>query len=107
MAIPAIPPISGFPFLPFPPAFSAFYPRELSLLFGIMSILELKQQISRLAETEREELRQYLRRLQLESPSYRQQLAEQIRDMQHGAATDRELLPPSAHQRLPIANRLR
>jgi len=49
-----------------------------------MSILELKQRVSRLSIRERSELQLYLLRLKRETPAWKRATAKRIRDMQAG-----------------------
>lgn len=51
-----------------------------------MSILELKQQISRLSQRDRQELQVYLVRLRHETPAWKRATAKRIREMQQGKA---------------------
>jgi hypothetical protein len=57
-----------------------------------MSILELKQGISRLSQRERKELQLYLLRLKRETPAWKRTTAKKIRDMQAGKSTTLEEL---------------
>jgi len=57
-----------------------------------MSILELKQEISRLSKRERQEIQLYLLRLKRETPAWKRATAKKIREMQSGKfATIEEL----------------
>lgn len=57
-----------------------------------MTLLELKQQISRLSENERDDLRRYLDRLKLESPTAKQRFADTIQSMKQGNYTTHQTL---------------
>jgi hypothetical protein len=57
---------------------------ETSTKFTVMSILELKQRVSRLSQRERQELQVYLLRLKRETPAWKRSTAKKIRDMQGG-----------------------
>ena len=57
-----------------------------------MSILELKQQISRLSQRDREKLRLYLLRLKHDTPAARRATARTIREMKQGKSTPIEEL---------------
>lgn len=52
-----------------------------------MSILELKQQLSRLSQRERRELQIYLARLKHETPASKRTIARTIRRMKRGEGT--------------------
>ncbi|RRJ97413.1 hypothetical protein Ga0100231_002405 [Opitutaceae bacterium TAV4] len=49
-----------------------------------MSVLEIKQQISRLTLSQRQEVQQYLIALKRTSPVWKRSTARKIRDMQAG-----------------------
>jgi hypothetical protein len=57
-----------------------------------MSILELKQSISRLSQRERQELQLYLLHLKRETPAWKRATAKKIRHMQAGKFTTVEEL---------------
>jgi hypothetical protein len=57
-----------------------------------MSILELKQGISRLSLRERREIQLYLLRLKRETPAWKRTTAKKIREMQAGKFTTVEEL---------------
>ncbi|MEO6625090.1 MAG: hypothetical protein ABIN37_09705 [Burkholderiaceae bacterium] len=57
-----------------------------------MSILELKQQVSRLSQRDRQELQLYLIRLKHETPAWKRATAKRIREMQAGKFTTIEEL---------------
>ena len=57
-----------------------------------MSLLELKQQISRLSQRERAELQTYMVRLKQDTPAWRRTTAKKIREMKAGKATSIEEL---------------
>ena len=57
-----------------------------------MSILELKQRVSRLSQRERQELQLYLLRLKRETPAWKRATAKKIREMQAGKFTTLEEL---------------
>jgi len=57
-----------------------------------MSILELKQGISRLSQRERQELQLYLLHLKRETPAWKRATAKKIRTMQAGKFTTVEEL---------------
>jgi hypothetical protein len=65
---------------------------ETSAKFTAMSILELKQRVSRLSQRERQELQLYLLRLKRETPAWKRATAKKIRDMQGGKFTTLEEL---------------
>jgi hypothetical protein len=60
-----------------------------------MSILELKQRVSRLSLRERQELQLYLLRLKRQTPAWKRATAKRIRDMQAGKFTTLEKLRES------------
>lgn len=64
-----------------------------------MSILELKQQVSRLSQRERRELQAYLVRLKHDTPTARKGTAKTIRAMQKGKFTSLEELETKASSR--------
>jgi hypothetical protein len=49
-----------------------------------MSVLELKQQISRLSPRQRNEIQIYLLRLKRDTPAWKRATAKRIKDMQAG-----------------------
>jgi hypothetical protein len=49
-----------------------------------MTMLELKQQVSRLSASERRELNAYLIRLRHERPEWRRMVSKRMRDMDQG-----------------------
>jgi hypothetical protein len=49
-----------------------------------MSVLELKQRISRLSPRQRKEIQIYLLRLKRDTPAWKRATAKRIRDMQAG-----------------------
>ena len=49
-----------------------------------MTMLELKQQVSRLSARERRELNAYLIRLRHERPEWRRMISQRMRDMDRG-----------------------
>jgi len=49
-----------------------------------MSVLELKQKISRLSPRQRKEIQIYLLRLKRDTPAWKRATAKRIRDMQAG-----------------------
>jgi hypothetical protein len=49
-----------------------------------MTLLELKQQVSRLSARERRELNAYLIRLRHERPEWRRMISKRMRDMDQG-----------------------
>jgi len=57
-----------------------------------MSILELKQRVSRLSQRERRELQLYLLTLKRETPAWKRATAKRVRDMQKGKFTSLEEL---------------
>ncbi len=57
-----------------------------------MSLLELKQQVSRLSQRERVELQAYLIRLKHGTPAWKRATAKKIRAMQAGKFTRIEAL---------------
>lgn len=57
-----------------------------------MSILELKQQVSRLSQRERRELQAYLVRLKHDAPVTKRATAKTIREMKKGKFTSLEEL---------------
>jgi hypothetical protein len=60
--------------------------------FTGMSILELKQKVSRLSQRERQELQLYLLQLKRETPAWKRATAKRIREMQAGKFTTLEEL---------------
>lgn len=57
-----------------------------------MSVLQLKQEVSRLSKRDRRELHLYLIRLQHSTPEWKRAAAKRIRDMQAGKFTTLEQL---------------
>jgi hypothetical protein len=57
-----------------------------------MSILQVKQTLSRMTQRERREIQLYLLRLKHESPTWKRRTAKTIRDMQAGKFTTVEQL---------------
>jgi hypothetical protein len=57
-----------------------------------MSLLELKQKVSRLSQRERQELQLYLLRLKRDTPAWKRATAKRIREMQAGKFTTLEEL---------------
>jgi hypothetical protein len=57
-----------------------------------MSVLELKQRISRLSLSQRKEIQIYLLRLKRDTPAWKRATAKRIRDMQAGKQTSIEQL---------------
>jgi hypothetical protein len=62
------------------------------LNFKNMSLLELKQHVSRLSQRERMELQAYMIRLRHGTPSWKRATAKKIRNMQAGKFTSIETL---------------
>ena len=57
-----------------------------------MSILQVKQTLSRMSQRERKEIQLYLLRLKRETPIWKRATAKTIRDMQDGKFTTLEQL---------------
>ncbi len=57
-----------------------------------MSVLEIKQSLSRMSAREQKEIALYLLRLRRESPAWKRATARRIREMQAGKATSIEEL---------------
>lgn len=57
-----------------------------------MSVLELKQQISKLSVRERQEIQLYLLRLKRETPAWKKATARKVRDIQAGGGASLEAL---------------
>ena len=57
-----------------------------------MSVLELKQQISRLSPRQRNEIQIYLLRLKRDTPAWKRATAKRIKDMQAGKQVSIEKL---------------
>ena len=57
-----------------------------------MSILQVKQRISRMSQRERQEIQLYLLRLKRETPAWKRATAKKIREMQAGRVTTIEQL---------------
>ena len=53
-----------------------------------MSVLEIKQSLSRLSEKERREIQVYLLQLRRRSPSWEKATAKRIAEMQNGQFTE-------------------
>jgi hypothetical protein len=64
-----------------------------------MSILELKQSISRLSQRQRREIQLYLLRLKRETPAWKWATAKKIRDMQAEKSTTVEELSARIRQK--------
>lgn len=64
-----------------------------------MSILELKQQVSRLSQRERRELQAYLIRLKHDTPASKRATAKTIREMKKGKVTSLEELESRTSRR--------
>ena len=64
-----------------------------------MSILELKQSISRLSQRERREIQLYLLRLKRETPAWKRATAKKIRDMKAEKFTTVEELSARIRQK--------
>ncbi|GEM_PF-829627 len=71
---------------------SSLTPLRLSIKLIDMSLLELKQPVSRLSQRERRELQVYLVRLRHATPASRRSVAKRIRDMKAGRTTSLEAL---------------
>jgi hypothetical protein len=57
-----------------------------------MSILQVKQTLSRMSQRERQEIQLYLFRLKRETPAWKRATAKKIREMQAGRFTTIEQL---------------
>lgn len=57
-----------------------------------MSILQVKQTLSRMSQRERQEIQLYLLRLKRETPAWKRTTAKKIREMQAGRFTTVEQL---------------
>lgn len=57
-----------------------------------MSILRVKQTLSRMSQRERQEIQLYLLRLKRETPTWKRATAKRIREMQAGKFTTLEQL---------------
>jgi hypothetical protein len=57
-----------------------------------MSILQVKQSISRMSRRERQEIQLYLLRLKRDTPAWKRATAKKIREMQSGRFTTIEQL---------------
>lgn len=57
-----------------------------------MSVLELKQRISKLSVRERQEIQLYLLRLKRETPAWKKATARKVRDIQAGRGVSLEAL---------------
>jgi len=64
-----------------------------------MSILQVKQTLSRMSQRERQEVQLYLLRLKRDTPSWKRATAKKIRDMQAGRFTTIEELEKQIKQR--------
>ena len=64
-----------------------------------MSILEVKQTLSRMSHRERREIQLYLLRLKRQTPEWKRATAKKIRDMQAGKATTLEQLEKRISQK--------
>jgi hypothetical protein len=64
-----------------------------------MSILQVKQTLSRMSQRERQEIQLYLLRLKRETPAWRRATAKKIREMQAGRFTTIEQLEARLKQR--------
>ena len=64
-----------------------------------MSILQVKQSLSRMSQRERQEIQLYLLRLKRETPAWRRATAKKIREMKAGRYTTIEQLETHLKQR--------
>lgn len=64
-----------------------------------MSILQVKQTLSRMSQRERQEIQLYLLRLKRETPAWKRATAKKIREMQAGKFTTLEQLEARLKQR--------
>ena len=64
-----------------------------------MSILEVKQRVSRMSSRERQDLQMYLLRLKRETPAWKKATARKIREMQAGKFTTLEDLKARAEMK--------
>lgn len=64
-----------------------------------MSILQVKQTLSRMSQRERQEIQLYLLRLKRETPAWKRATAKKIREMQAGKFTTLEQLEARLQQR--------
>lgn len=64
-----------------------------------MSILQVKQSLSRMSQRERQEIQLYLLRLKRETPGWKRATAKKIREMQAGRFTTIEQLEARLKQR--------
>ena len=62
------------------------------VIFSRMSILQVKQTLSRMSQRERREIQLYLLRLKRETPAWKRATAKKIREMQAGRFTSIEQL---------------
>jgi hypothetical protein len=64
-----------------------------------MSILQVKQTLSRMSQRERQEVQLYLLRLKRDTPAWKRATAKKIREMQAGKFTTIEQLEARLKQR--------
>ncbi len=64
-----------------------------------MSILQVKQTLSRMSQRERQEIQLYLLRLKRETPAWKRATAKKIREMQSGKFTTIEQLEARLKQK--------
>ncbi len=64
-----------------------------------MSILQVKQSLSRMSQRERQEIQLYLLRLKRETPAWKRATAKKIREMKAGRVTTIEQLETHLKQR--------
>jgi hypothetical protein len=64
-----------------------------------MSILQVKQTLSRMSQRERQEIQLYLLRLKRETPAWKRATAKKIREMQAGRFTTLEQLEARLRQK--------
>ena len=64
-----------------------------------MSILQVKQTLSRMSRRERQEIQLYLLRLKRETPAWKRATAKKIREMQAGRFTTLEQLEARLKQK--------
>lgn len=64
-----------------------------------MSILQVKQTLSRMSQRERQEVQLYLLRLKRETPAWKHLTAKKIREMQAGRFTTVEQLETQVKQK--------
>jgi hypothetical protein len=58
--------------------------RAVCVLFSAMSVLELKQEVSRMNKRDRQELYAYLVRLKHETPEWKKAAAKRVGEMEKG-----------------------